>query len=110
MEQTTQIITLTEKAAEKAKQFLEKENKKALRFDVEKGGCSGFRYDISLQDEPKQDDTQLEEKGIKIFVGKESLEFLKGSEVDYFQSLQDSGFKINNPNVKKECGCGHSVG
>ena len=111
MEQTTiPKITLTEKAAEKAKKFLEKENKKAIRFDVVKGGCSGYTYEISMENNPKKGDTEIEDKGVKIYVGKEGKEFLNGSEVDYFSSLQNSGFKVNNPNVQRTCGCGHSVG
>jgi|TARA_B100001971_G_C18236320_1_gene567479 iron-sulfur cluster insertion protein len=110
MEQTTKLLALTEKAAQKARHFLEKENKKAVRFDVSKGGCSGFKYDITLENEPKQGDVETEDKGIKLYIGKEGHDFLKGSEVDYYQTLQDSGFKVNNPNVKRECGCGISVG
>tara|TARA_Y100000310_G_C20660828_1_gene804671 strand:+ start:387 stop:707 length:321 start_codon:yes stop_codon:yes gene_type:complete len=105
-----QLITLTDKAAEKAKYFLEKESKSAIRLDVKKGGCSGFMYDITLENQPQEEDIETNDKGIKIYLGKEGKDFIKGSTVDYFQSLQDSGFKIENPNVKKECGCGHSIG
>ena len=103
------LITLTDKAAEKAKYFLEKENKSALRLNVKRGGCSGYMYDITLENQPKEDDTEIQDRGIKIFLGKEGKEFMKGSIVDYFSTLKDSGFKIDNPNVKKECGCGVSV-
>ena len=113
MQQTTeQIVILTEKATSKVKQMLEKENKKdyGLRVGVIMGGCSGYMYDISFEKEPKQNDTVMEQKGIKIFMNPESIEFMKGSTVDYKDGLQNAGFKIDNPNVKRTCGCGHSVG
>ena len=111
MQQTTiPKISLTEKAVSKLKHFLDKENKNALRLDVLKGGCSGYTYDISLQNVPKSGDIVIEDNGIKIFVGKEGSDFLNGSTVDFVSTLQDSGFKIHNPNVKRSCGCGHSVG
>jgi len=114
MEQQTQetVVTLTDKAAAKVKSLLEKENKKdyGLRVGVIAGGCSGYMYDIGLEKSPKENDRVLEEKGIKIFMNEESIAFMKGASVDYVESLQNSGFKINNPNVKRSCGCGHSVG
>ena len=106
------IITLTEKAASKVKALLEKESKQnyGLRVGVTAGGCSSYMYDIDLEKAPNENDTVIEEKGIKIFMNPESITFMKGSTVDYIDSLQNSGFKINNPNVKTTCGCGHSVG
>ena len=114
MQQQTKemIVTLTEKAANKVKQLLDKESKKdyGLRVGIIMGGCSGYMYDIALEKAPKENDVVLEEKGIKIFINPESITFMKGSTVDYLESLQNSGFKIDNPNVKRACGCGHSVG
>ena len=113
MQQTKEmIVALTEKAANKVKQMLEKENKKdyGLRVGVVMGGCSGYMYDISFEKEPKSSDTIIEEKGIKIFMNPESIAFMKGSTVDYKEGLQNAGFKFNNPNAKRSCGCGHSVG
>mgnify|MGYP001360188727 CR=1 FL=1 len=112
MQQQTNIITLTEKAAQKAKSLMEKENKKdfGLRVGIVAGGCSAYMYQIEFEKEAKKDDTVLEQNGVKIFINPESIEFMKGSTVDYLDTLQNSGFKINNPNVKTECGCGHSVG
>ena len=106
------ILTLTERAASKAKKLMEKEDKPGygLRIGVVSGGCSGYMYDIALEKAPKKDDNVFEDKGIRIFVSPQSAEFMKGSEVDYLETLQHSGFKINNPNVKTSCGCGHSVG
>ena len=111
-QQSELILTLTDKAAQKVKAMLEKENKKGygLRIGVSMGGCSGYMYEIALEKSPNQKDHVFEDKGVKIFVNPESIAFMKGSTVDYVESLQNSGFKINNPNVTRSCGCGHSVG
>lgn len=114
MEQQTKeiMIRLTEKAANKVKQLLEKENKQGygLRVGIVSGGCSSYVYDIGLEKSPNDNDTVIEEKGVRIFINPESIAFMKGSTVDYLDSLTNAGFKINNPNVKTSCGCGHSVG
>ena len=114
MQQQTKevIVALTEKAASKVKLLLEKENKKGygLRVGITPGGCSGYMYDIGFEKEPKENDVLIEEKGVKIFMSPESIAFMKGSTVDYIDSLSNAGFKVNNPNVKRSCGCGHSVG
>ena len=106
------VVSLTDKAANKVKSLLEKENKNGygLRVGIVTGGCSGYMYDIGLEKNPKEFDRIVEDKGVKIFINPESVAFMKGSVVDYFESLQNSGFKIHNPNVKTSCGCGHSVG
>lgn len=114
MEQQTKemIVGLTDKAAEKVKQLLEKENKKdyGLRVGITAGGCSSYMYDIGIEKSPKENDMVIEEKGVRIFINPESIAFMKGSTVDYLDSLTNAGFKIINPNVKTSCGCGHSVG
>mgnify|MGYP001615013683 CR=1 FL=1 len=114
MQQQTKelIVTLTEKAANKVKALLEKENKQGygLRVGIVSGGCSSYMYDIGLEKEPKENDLVIEEKGVKIFINPQSIAFMKGSTVDYIDALTNAGFKINNPNVKTICGCGHSVG
>ena len=114
MEQQTKemIVTLTDKAANKVKLLLEKESKQdyGLRVGVVAGGCSSYTYDIGLEKAPKENDIVIEEKGVKIFINPESIAFMKGSTVDYLDTLTNAGFKINNPNVKTSCGCGHSVG
>ena len=67
-------------------------------------------YEIGFEKNPKKDDLVFEQDGIRIFINDKSMEFMKGSTVDYIDSLTNAGFKINNPNVKTSCGCGHSVG
>ncbi|HLC61793.1 MAG TPA: iron-sulfur cluster assembly accessory protein [Candidatus Nanoarchaeia archaeon] len=113
MQQTAQNpITLTDKAASKIKHFMEKENKKdyGFRIGIVMGGCSGYMYEMGLEKSPKENDLVIEDKGVKLFISPESIAFMKGSTLDYKEALQGAGFKINNPNVKRTCGCGHSVG
>lgn len=115
MEQETKQINpvnLTDKAASKVKSLLEKENKQGygLRLGIISGGCSGYMYEVGLEKSAKENDKVFEDKGVKIFMNEESIAFMKSSTVDYIESLQNAGFKINNPNVKTSCGCGHSVG
>ena len=113
MQQTNEMpVSLTEKAANKVKQMLKKESKEdyGLRVGIISGGCSGYMYEISLEKTAKSGDITIEDKGVKIFMNSLSVPFMKGSIVDYLDSLQNSGFKVNNPNVKRTCGCGHSVG
>ena len=103
-------ITVTKKAAEKIKALIKQEKKKALRISVLPGGCSGYQYGMELDDKAAADDITVEEQGIKIFIDKESMKKLNGSNVDYIDSLQGAGFKINNPKATKTCGCGNSFG
>ncbi|HLD87053.1 MAG TPA: iron-sulfur cluster assembly accessory protein [Candidatus Nanoarchaeia archaeon] len=102
------IIFLTPKAVEKAKSFAEKKGG-YVSFGLRKGGCSGFMYDIGYAKETSEGDTLIEQDGAKVVVTSSAKEFLKGSTIDYHDALMGAGFKINNPNVKKTCGCGHSV-
>jgi iron-sulfur cluster assembly protein len=101
-------VLLTENAIKKLKQLLPAENKKGLRVKVKKGGCSGLSYVFSLEDDVHDDDVTFEYEGVKVFVDKESFEKVKGSEIDYKDSLQGAGFKVQNPNAKANCGCGKS--
>ena len=103
-------LTVTDKAAEKIKDLIKQEKKEALRISVVPGGCSGYEYGMELDDKSNDNDIVFREKGIKIFVDKASIQKLNGSNVDYVESLQGAGFKIDNPNSKSTCGCGHSFG
>jgi iron-sulfur cluster insertion protein len=104
------MVTLTTKAAEKVKEFLAEQQKPSygLRMAVIGGGCSGFQYDVGIEAEPAADDTVLESQGIKIFIDPVSARYLVDTELDYVETLSGSGFKFNNPNAKKSCGCGSS--
>ena len=89
---------------------MSKENKPdyGLRVGVVTGGCAGLSYEMRLQKDAYSNDVILEQNGIKIFVNEESVSFLKGIEIDYVDTLKDSGFKYKNPNAKSSCGCGTS--
>lgn len=107
---TSDGITVTDKAVEMIKQFMEEDAKKPeyLRMYVQGGGCSGLSYGMGLEAEPEEDDIVLEKNGIKLLIDTASLEHLTGANVDYVEGLMGSGFKINNPNVTKSCSCGSS--
>ena len=101
-------IQLTDSAAQRVKQFLEKEKGVALRLGVRKTGCSGWAYAVSIASEFGSDDQVFEDKGIKIVVDNESLPFLNGSSIDFTQNGLNRTFQFNNPNATDECGCGES--
>ena len=78
-----------------------------LRLMVERGGCAGLQYAMTLG-VPAGEDTVVERDGVKFIVEAASADYLRGSKVDYEDSLNDSGFKIHNPNAARSCGCGTS--
>ncbi len=110
METVQKVITVTPKAAEKVKEFMKQEGKDDLflRVYVSGGGCSGLSYGMGFEEKSDEDDTVIEEHGVKLLVDSYSSRHLKGTEIDYIESLMGAGFKINNPNVTKSCSCGHS--
>jgi len=101
-------IQLTDNAAKRVKQFIEKEHGKALRLGVRKTGCSGWAYEVSIASVLGKNDEIFEDKGIKIVVDNESLPFLQGSRIDFTQSGLNRTFQYDNPNATDECGCGES--
>ena len=78
-----------------------------LRLWVSKGGCAGMEYQMKLT-EPEPDDTIIESNGVKVSVDSDSIPYLEGSTLDYSDDLNDSGFKLLNPNASRSCGCGTS--
>lgn len=113
METTTPVETLglTDAAAAKVKELLARESSDAelgLRVAVQPGGCSGLRYALYFDDEIKETDVVAETAGVKLIVDKMSAPYLKGAKVDYLDSLQQSGFTIDNPNAQGSCACGES--
>ena len=110
METVQKKITITTKAAEKVKEFMKQEGKDGLflRVYVSGGGCSGLSYGMGFEDKSDEDDMVLEENGVRMLVDNYSSGHLKGTEIDYVESLNGTGFKINNPNVTKSCACGSS--
>ncbi len=103
------MITLTSNAAEKVQQLQEENgvDGKLLCIFVESGGCSGFQYGMSF-DSAKDGDHQLESTGVSFLMDDASLEYMKGSEIDFDDGLQGKGFEIKNPNAESTCGCGKS--
>jgi iron-sulfur cluster assembly accessory protein len=103
-------LTLTPIAVSKVKEILELQDPKpvGLRLGVRGGGCSGFGYDMQFAHEKGPMDKQFEFDGLKVWIDPISAMYLDGCEVDYLQTLEASGFKFNNPNVKSTCGCGSS--
>ena len=104
------MITLTEKGAEKVQEFLAGQANSqvsGLRVGVRGGGCSGFQYLLAF-DEQRDGDTVVTEQGINLLVDDASVPYVRGSTIDYVESLQGAGFQVNNPNVVAACGCGSS--
>jgi iron-sulfur cluster assembly protein len=105
------MITISDKGAEKVHEFLASQEADTsvagLRVGVRGGGCSGFQYQLAF-DEQRDSDVVFESHGLKLLVDGESLQFVQGSTIDYEESLQGAGFKVNNPNVVAACGCGSS--
>jgi iron-sulfur cluster assembly accessory protein len=106
------MITVTEAAAVKIKNLLEREDvpESGLRMKVVGGGCSGLQYQLGFENGPGEDDDTIESHGVRVFVDMKSALFLAGSELDYDDGLMGAGFRVVNPNAKNQCGCGESFG
>ncbi|HEV8421529.1 MAG TPA: iron-sulfur cluster assembly accessory protein [Actinomycetota bacterium] len=104
------MITLTEMAASKVKQLLEQEGRAdiALRVAVQPGGCSGLRYAMYLDDEVGASDVAEEQFGIRLVVDRMSMPYLNEAKIDFVDTLDQSGFTIDNPMAQGGCACGHS--
>jgi iron-sulfur cluster assembly protein len=104
------LITVTDKAAEKARSILADRGVEngALRVFVVSGGCSGYSYGMAIARNVEEDDISIDVNGIRILVDSESAPLLDGAEVDYVEDLMKSGFTIFNPNAVKSCACGSS--
>ncbi len=106
------MITITDTGATKVKEFLAAQGadttSAGLRVGVRGGGCSGFQYNLAF-DEQRSGDEVFEDHGLRILVDSPSLPYVRGSIIDWVDSLQGAGFQVNNPNVVAACGCGSSV-
>ncbi|HJY79533.1 MAG TPA: iron-sulfur cluster assembly accessory protein [Candidatus Binatia bacterium] len=104
-----QTIEISENAAKKIHDILVQQEKEGqgLRVKVVGGGCSGLSYKMDI-DAPRDGDRIFERDDVKVLVDRKSFLYLRGTELDYSESLMDSGFKLHNPNVKRSCGCGSS--
>jgi len=104
IEITTKAIDMIRSALEETKG----EDGEYLRVGVKGGGCSGFQYNLNFTGEVDDEDILVLAEGMKIVTDAFSASYLKGTELDYVDTLQGSGFKFNNPNAKRTCGCGSS--
>ncbi len=104
------MVTLTDRAAQEIKGLLEKQEKPnaMLRVFVSGGGCSGFQYGMSLEDEAMEGDATSEINGVSVIVDPRSAMYIEGAQVDFVDTMMGGGFKIDNPNAASSCGCGHS--
>jgi iron-sulfur cluster assembly protein len=108
---TESVITLTPRAAEKIRGLMAEEpagEAEVLRVAIQGGGCSGFEYALGFDRGAQTGDHELEFHGVKVVVDPFSAPYLQGSTVDFLETIQESGFKIDNPNATASCGCGHS--
>jgi iron-sulfur cluster assembly accessory protein len=104
------IVTITDKAAEKALAILKDKGAEtaALRVFVVGGGCSGYQYGMAVSHEREEGDIVIEHAGVTVLVDPESAPLMRGAEIDYVDDLMKSGFTIFNPNAVKGCACGSS--
>ena len=105
-----QTISLSETAAGKVKELLEQEGQSdvVLRVAVQPGGCSGLRYSMYLDDKVEEADVVSEQHGVRVAVDRMSAPYLKEAKVDFVDTLEASGFTIDNPMAQGTCACGHS--
>jgi iron-sulfur cluster insertion protein len=103
-------IVLSDRAAAKLKRLLEAEENQGLKLRVfiTGGGCSGFSYGFTFDEEVAEDDAVVERDGVSVLVDSLSYQYLMGSQVDYLEGLQGSQFVVANPNATATCGCGNS--
>jgi len=111
LEQPATLVSLTDAAAAKIKELMAEEpasEAAVLRVAVQGGGCSGFQYALGFDRGPQEGDHELSLHGVRVVVDPFSAPYLQGASIDFLNGLQESGFKIDNPNVSSACGCGHS--
>ena len=104
------IVSMTSRAADKLKEIITKQGRDdlALRVYVTPGGCSGFSYGMTFAEGREEDDTLIEQDGVRIVVDPMSAMYIKGSEIDFVDALMGGGFALRNPNAVSSCGCGQS--
>ncbi|MGA9852242.1 MAG: iron-sulfur cluster insertion protein ErpA [Gammaproteobacteria bacterium] len=104
------LLVFTSAAARKVKQLIEEEANPALklRVFVNGGGCSGFQYGFTFDENVEEGDTQVSNEGVTLLVDPMSYQYLAGAEIDYSEDLEGAQFVIRNPNATTSCGCGSS--
>lgn len=103
-------LVFTDNAAKKVRDLIEEEGNPELklRVFVTGGGCSGFQYGFTFDEEIAEDDTTMEKNGVVLLIDPMSYQYLVGAEIDYTEGLEGSQFVIRNPNASSTCGCGSS--
>ena len=103
-------LVFTDAAASKVKQLIDEEGNAnlKLRVFVQGGGCSGFQYGFTFDEDISEEDTRMEKGGVTLLIDPMSLQYLAGAEIDYQQGVQGEQFVIKNPSAKSTCGCGSS--
>ena len=105
-------LNVTESAAGEIKKFMANEEglpeTSGLRVRVVPGGCSGFQYSLNIEEESREGDFVIDEKGVRMFVDMFSAQYLNGVQIDYVTGVMGSGFTFTNPNATGSCGCGSS--
>jgi len=103
------MVNISENAVRKIKDIMSDEpSTSRLRVFVQGGGCSGFQYGFTIDDQKNEDDFEIEAGGLSVLVDSMSSQYLQGAEIDYVESLVGSQFSIKNPNAQATCGCGSS--
>jgi len=103
-------LVFTDSAASKVKTLIEEEGNPdlKLRVFVQGGGCSGFQYGFTFDEDVNEDDTVMDKNGVQLLIDSMSYQYLVGAEIDYKEDLEGSQFVIKNPNATTTCGCGSS--
>jgi iron-sulfur cluster insertion protein len=103
-------LVFTESAASKVKELIDEEGNAELklRVFVSGGGCSGFQYGFTFDEEINEDDAQVDKNGVKLLIDAMSYQYLVGAEIDYQEGIDGAQFVIKNPNATSTCGCGSS--
>jgi iron-sulfur cluster insertion protein len=105
-----EAINFTDNAAAKVSELIAEEGNDdlKLRVYVSGGGCSGFQYGFTFDEESNEDDTLIEKNGVTVLIDAMSIDYLRGAEIDYKEDVSGSQFVIRNPNASTTCGCGSS--
>ena len=101
-------LLVTNNAAKKIIELSKKKEKKMLRISVTGGGCQGFQYNLDMEDKSKKKDIIIKKNNALVVIDQNSLNLIKGSEIDFVEDLIGARFKINNPKATSSCGCGTS--
>lgn len=104
------VVIFTDNAAAKVSELIAEEgnDELKLRVYVSGGGCSGFQYGFTFDEESNEDDTLIEKNGVTVLIDAMSIDYLRGAEIDYKDDINGSQFVIRNPNATTTCGCGSS--